>query len=600
MIADYRNVKINSGFWKTMQQLNESVTISAVWERFLESGRIDAFDMNWKEGMENKPHFYWDSDVYKWMEGACYLSVGKIDNPWMEKVEMLIDKIEQHQEKNGYFNIYYTVCEPGKQFTNRDNHELYCAGHMFEAAVAHYEVTGSKRFLNIACRYADYIEQVFVKEQSAAFVTPGHEEIELGLVKLYRTTGEKRYLDLAMFFIVNRGSNEKDAFIAGDGTYGQDNCNPRNMEHAVGHAVRCLYLLCGMADCAKETEDKSLMEACRTVFRDIKDKKMYITGATGSTSIGEAFTIPYDLPNEKAYAETCASIALMMFANRMAKYEKKAEYADAVERAMYNGMLSGLSLSGDAFFYENPLEINLKNRAKTEYVKKNDHYAITQRQELFSCSCCPPNLNRVLASMGNYAYHVENDICYVNQFMDCTLCEGNVTVSQKTEYPYKGKVVIHASGVQKLAIRIPEWADAFQLNKDYVMQDGYAVVVNDGSEIILDIKMEPVLVTANLQVAENAGKAALTYGPIVYCMEAVDNGENLQGIYLSETLNPTLTYNETFRNYCIEIDGYRLKTSDVLYQRLNRKFEPKRVLMIPYYGFANRGESDMRVWLNLR
>lgn len=600
MITDYRNVRINGGFWKDMEQLNEKVTIEAVWNRFKETGRIGAFDIGSYSEDEIKPHCYWDSDVFKWIEGACRILKNKNDENLSKRVEWLIDKIQKNQGDDGYFNIHYTVSEDRNRFSNRNMHELYCAGHMFEAAVAHYWATGKDRFINIAKKYADYIEKVFVKENSAAFMTPGHEEIELALVKLYRVTGEKRYLDLALFFINNRGCNDKDVCIADEPTYGQDDVPPREMKSAVGHAVRCLYLLCGMADCADAADDSELMQACERVFDDIANYKMYVTGAVGSTNIGEAFTIKYDLPNEKAYAETCASIALMMFANRMAKYRKAAKYADAAERAMYNGMLSGMSLSGDAFFYENPLEINLANQKKVPMFKEKDHYGIVKRVEIFECSCCPPNLNRMLAAMGNYTYHIENGECYVNQYMDSSIEDDGISVVQKTNYPYDGEIRIKASGLEKVYLRIPGWCENFDLNKAYAMKNGYAVVENDGTEIVLNLEIKPVLIEANPNVIADSGKAAVMRGPIVYCAESADNIENLHSLYLSKELNAKESYSEFFRAYTIEVDEYRLKGFDGLYQKLNREYEKCRIKLIPYYGFANRGESNMSVWLNFK
>ena len=600
MVADYRNVKINGGFWKNIERLNDEVTIEAVWKRFEETGRIGAFNIGGYTEEEIKPHCYLDSDVFKWIEGACHILERKESKILSERVEGLIDKIEEHQDADGYFNIYHMVCDNENRFSDRNLHELYCAGHMFEAAVAHYWATGSKRFINIAKKYADYIEKVFVTEKSAAFMTPGHEEIELALVKLFHVTGEKRYLDLALYFINNRGGNDKDIYIADEGTYAQDDVTPRDMKSAVGHAVRCLYLLCGMADCAAASGDAALMAACERVFDDIVNSKMYITGAVGSTHIGEAFTVKYDLPNERAYAETCASIALMMFANRMVKYRKNAVYADAVERAMYNGMLAGISISGDAFFYENPLEINLINQEKIPLVKEKEHYSIVKRAEIFWCSCCPPNLNRVLAAMGDYTYHIEDGICYVNQFMDSSLEADGVCIVQKTHYPHDGEIKIKVSGLEKVYLRIPGWAESFTVNKAYTMKDGYAVIENDETEIILNLEMKPVLIEANSKVIADAGKVALMCGPIVYCAEAIDNIENLHSLYLSKKLNATENYSEYFRANMIEVDGYILKDFDELYRVVNRQYEKCRVKMIPYYGFANRGESNMSVWLNFK
>ncbi len=599
MTADYRKVKINGGFWKKIEELNEKVTINAVWNRFDESGRIKAFDFNWKEGMENKPHVYWDSDVFKWLEGAFRILYRNDNKELAERAGHIIDRIEEHREKDGYFNIYYTVCESGKRFTNRDMHELYCAGHLIEAAVTHFETTGSERLLNIAKKYADCIESIFKTEQSASFATPGHEELELALMRLYRATAEKRYLELAKFFIDMRGANDKDNYIMNEPEYAQDNVCPRKMEKAVGHAVRCLYLLCGMADCAHDTDDHELMEACRRVYEDIVQRKMYITGGVGSTSIGEAFTIPYDLPNEKAYAETCAAISLMMFSNRMAHYEKNAKYADTAERAMYNGMMSGISLDGESFFYENPLEIVLKNRDKTAVRNNQEHYPISQRQKVFSCSCCPPNLNRTLSAMGDFIYDVDGDVGYINQFAESEYNDGEKRIVQKTDYPKNGVVRIQADGISTLNIRIPEWCDEFKINKKYTVKNGYAKIVNDGSEVIFEMKMQPVLIEANPEISDDANKASVMYGPIVYCAEAVDNIENLNSLYLSEELNEKMVFDEFFGAYTIEADGFKAEEFDGLYRKRKAQAEKCRIKLIPYYGFANRGESNMCVWLNI-
>ena len=417
----FQSVDINSGFWKEMQDKNREVTIYAVRDRFKDSGRFDAFKFDWHEGMDKQPHFFWESDIAKWIEGASYI-LGKYDNDELIKdIENIIDLIEKNQDKSGYFNIYFTVCEPEHRFSRRTDHELYCAGHLIEAAIAYYEATGKKRFLDLMCKYVDYIEKIFIIDGQAPFVTPGHEELELALVRLYRCTGEKRYLDMAEFFINQRGNNDKDSALLYDyvnAMYDQSHMPVRRQNSAEGHSVRACYLYCAMADLALELNDIELKNACKNVFNDIINKKMYITGGIGQTHIGEAFTVAYDLPNKRAYAETCAAISLALFAQRMLLLEKNSVYADIIEKVIYNGMISGMSLDGKAFFYENPLEVNPVDRIKDVSVleKSKERFPINQRVEVFWCSCCPPNLNRVLASIAGMIYSVENNTLYINQY----------------------------------------------------------------------------------------------------------------------------------------------------------------------------------------
>ena len=595
---DFRNVKLTNGFWKHMEDLNSSVTIDAVWNRFEETGRIDAFKFDWHEGMENKPHFFWDSDVVKWMEGACYIMCREERPDLREKVEMLIERIEEHQEESGYFNIYFTVCEPDKRFSNRDWHELYCAGHLFEAAVAYYYATGSDRLVKIATKYADFIEKVFMIDKAAPFMTPGHEEIELALIKLYKVTGTERYLKLAEFFLKNRAKNDKDTMLFNVPEYAQDYEPVEEMTSAVGHAVRCMYLLCSMVDCAKHTDNKEMLESCKRVYNDIVNSKMYITGGLGATHHAEAFSVPYDLPNETAYAETCAAIGFMFFADRMCKYTREAKYADSVERAMYNGMCSGISLSGDAFFYENPLEINLANRKRVSVRVGIERLPITQRKKVFDCSCCPPNLNRVLSSMGGYIYDIDGAVGYVNQFADSVLSCGEAEIVQKTNYPWDGRVSITAKGLDTLYIRIPAWCKNFSLNKDYTISNGYAVVKNDGEEIVFDMDIKPVIINSRPEVVANVGKAAVMRGPIVYCAEAVDNCENLHSLVLTNTDGAIESYSDEFHGIILELNGLKLISSTELYSELPPTSENVKIKLIPYYGFANRGENSMLVWLN--
>ena len=601
MKTDYRCVKLKDGFWKRYSDINKTVTANMVYDQFFASGRIDALNCNPEKSREITPHVFWDSDIAKWAEGAAYI-INKDDIKNIEqKLDDIIDRIERNQFSDGYFNSYYAVCEPENRLTDRSKHELYCAGHIIEAGVAHYEATGKTSLLNAARKYADFIEKTFrFGGEERNFITPGHPELELALMRLCEATGEQRYAELAKFFIDERGNNSVDTVIHNNAVYAQDNIPLKDMESAVGHAVRCLYLLCAMADVAENFGDRELMEACRRTYSDIVNKKMYITGSVGSTRIDEAFTLPYDLPCKSAYAETCASIALMLFADRMCRTEKKACYADTVEKAMYNGMLSGISLKGDSFFYENPLEINLRNYARESVKSGEEQLPLTQRVHLFECSCCPPNLVRTIASIGGYAYNAGDDGCYINQFMDSEFEYEGMRITQKTAYPSGGTVEITCEGVTKLHVRIPGWCKKYSFTQPYIEKDGYAVFENPQETIIFKMDMTPVLMEACPEVYNIAGKCAVQAGPIIYCAEAVDNCENLHTLFIGKSPDFKTVYDDFFGADVITVIGYKKSGSTELYSEAEDNFEETKIQLIPYYGFANRGESNMVVWLNRR
>ncbi len=584
----YKQVDLTGGFMAAKEKLNRDVTIYAVYDRFDETGRIGAFDFN-----TDQVHYFWDSDVAKWIEGASYIIAKHPNAELEEKIEHLIDRIEKYQGEDGYFNIWYTVKEPNGRWTKRANHELYCAGHLFEAAIAYAEATGKERFLHCMEKYADYIYKVFVEEDSAAFSTPGHEEIELALVRMYQYTGKKKYLDLAAHFINLRGVSEKDDLS----NYHQTHLPVRAQREAQGHSVRAVYLYTAMADLARELNDDGLCSACEALYRDIVTKKMYITGGIGSFHYGETFSNPYDLPNAEAYTETCAGIGLMFFCQRMQTLYNDATYADTIERVFYNGMLSGLSLDGDAFFYENPLEITMLEHFSNNFGTRR--FPITQRKKSFSCSCCPPNINRLLPKLCEYVYGIDGDTLYVNQFVPSKLDNGTVRCEMKTDYPVNGKILLRAEGVKKIAVRIPSWCASYRLNKAHTVQNGYAIFDNDG-EAILELDMTPFAIRANAKVIRDAGKLCVQAGPIVYCAESVDNGENLHAFAISADFTSHVIYDEKYGLNTLEIEGFRYTDSDdALYTRADAKktvLLPTKIKMIPYHAFANRGETDMLVW----
>ncbi len=591
----YQDVRLTSGYMFGKQEINRKITIDTVYDRFFETGRISAFDFNYNADIEDavKPHYFWDSDVAKWIEGAAYILK---HHPEMheleEKADGIISKIKEYQDESGYFNIYFTVVEPQKRFTYRYAHELYCAGHLMEAAVAYAEATGKTELLECMEKYADYIYEVFVADKSADFYTPGHEEIELALVRMYRYTDKRKYLELAAHFINTRGNVGENDYPE----YDQSHKPVREQTEAVGHSVRALYLYTGMAYLAKETNDGELKNACRILWNDIVSHKMYVTGGLGSTRIGEAFTRRYDLPNDTAYAETCAAIALLFFGNAMLALENDAKYADVVERAMYNGVLSGLSLDGKKFFYTNPLEINLSEHLVTKHGGRN--FPITQRPAIFSCSCCPPNINRILPSLGNYIYGSEGDTLYINQFISSQLNDVEVCCTQETDYPNSGKIKLTAKGAAKVAVRIPSWCERFTFNKPYSIERGYAVIENDGGEIIADFDVKPRLVYADSRVMRNAGRVCVARGPVVYCAEGVDNDADLHSYSIPRVPEFNEVYDERFGLYILQVACVReTDFGDELYSNRAPKKIRASLKLIPYNCFANRGETDMIVWL---
>jgi uncharacterized protein len=601
------------GFWHHRQYINSQITIHSIENRFRETGRFDAFRFNWKEGDPHKPHIFWDSDIAKWMESVAYI-IRKHPFPELERiVDEIVDLIEQNQGQDGYFNVYFTVVEPDQRWKRRTDHELYCAGHLIEAAVAYAEATGKEKFLRLMMDYADHIEQIFVVDQSAAFTTCGHEEIELALVKLYRYTGKDKYLKLSRFFIDNRSKDAPEQYYDWvNAYYAQDHLPVREQTTAEGHAVRAVYLYSAMADLALELDDKDLANACRTIFRNIVQNRMYITGGIGSADLGEAFTIDYDLPNLSAYSESCAAIGLVFFAQRMMKIEQEAIYADIIERVLYNGFLSSVSLDGKSFFYENPLEIQPQLLGRDRSALKKRRLPETQRREVFGCSCCPPNITRLMATIGDLLYTVKESTLYVHQYMASqtnTIYEGEpLIIEQHTAYPLDGDIMVSIKGksVKRIAFRVPSWCHHYTIlmngvRTEGVMESGYVVFDRSGQSedhFRISLEMVPQLMEASPYVQENAGRVALQRGPVVYCLEAVDNGGLLRDVRLDDQASYTLVKDGTFGIPVIKTTGYRRDVADFqsLYQSTSELVSIP-LTFIPYFGFANRGESEMVMWV---
>lgn len=600
------NVRLTGGFWKAKQDMVRNTTVKAVYDRFCETGRFEAFKFNWKEGEPHKPHIFWDSDVAKWVEGVAYLTQTKRESELERIVDELVELIEEHQDPNGYFNIYFTVVEPERRFQNRNDHELYCAGHLMEAAVAYFEATGKRKFLNLMCRYADHIEKRFKLDRDTGFTTPGHEEIELALVRLSECTGEKRYMELAEFFINERGC-AKDANILSwcAASNNQSHLPVREQRTAEGHAVRAVYLYSAMADIALRTGDSELRSACEAIFDDIIEKKMYITGGIGSSSLGEAFTLAYDLSNLLAYTETCAAIGLAFFANRMLGFGANSKYSDTVERIMYNGSMSSVSLDGKAFFYENPLEVipYLHRRDVSTDGKNSIRWPQMTRSEVFSCSCCPPNIVRFIPSIADMFYGDDGETVYVHQYGQSTATvkrNGSaVRIDQNTAYPENGRIEIKVNGGDtRLAVRIPGWYDGYKGET----VNGYAFFdVKDGQSVTLDFEMRVKFIEARPEAVFDCGRYAVMRGPVVYCMEGKDNGELLRDIRVDSHCEPICGTHPELGTPTLTAKAYRRRRSPdaPLYSERHDTLEPITATLIPYYAFANRGESEMQIWCYL-
>lgn len=566
-----------------------------------------------------------DSDFSKWIEAVAYSLMNHSDSELEMIADDAIDIVCAAQQENGYLDTYYIISGMDKIFTNlRDHHELYCFGHLTEGAVAYYQATGKDKLLKAAMKFADFIDSYFGVEDEKCKGYPGHEVAEMALVRLYEVTKEERYLNLSRHFIDRRGTRpyywDMEGSESQDSTekyhYHQAHRPVREQEEAVGHAVRAMYLYSGMADVAKITGDEKLWEACKRLWKSTTREKMYITGGVGSTCHGEAFSFPFDLPNDLAYAETCASIGLIFWARRMLEIEADSEYADVMELALYNTVLSGMALDGKSFFYVNPLEV------LPEACHKDDRKGHVKpvRQKWFGCACCPPNLARLLSSIPSYAYSETEDTLFIHLYISGTIRKEigreKVEIKVQSGFPWNGKVTVtvtKAEGVSmKLAMRIPGWCHNWESKevkgKTCITEHGYLYVEGkweQGDMIELDFPMLPRIMQADERVRENIGKAAIMKGPIVYCMEERDNGKNLQWnsirpeeiieeghIEIQNKMFPTLL-----------VKGKRRK-QQLSCQSLYKEYHPAeyadmQFTLIPYFAWANRGENEMAVWIDI-
>ena len=621
--VSFADVTLDDDFWAPRQEINRRVSIPHMYQMLLDTGRIDAFDLDFtREVPSDIVLIFGDSDPAKWLEAACYSLITHPDPELAAIVDDVAGKIIGAQQPDGYLNTHFTAIQPEMRWKNlRDWHEMYCAGHLMEAAVAHHKATGDPKLLDALARYGDHIGRIFGPEPGQKRGYGGHPEIELALVRLYHETGERRYLELSKYMVEERGRSDPHyydvearergqdpaQFWARSYEYCQAHAPIREQDKVVGHAVRAMYLMAGVADLAHEYGDPTLLETCEALWNNLVHQRMYLTGGIGPSRHNEGFTFDYDLPDETAYAETCAAIALIMWNHRLLQFEGDGKYADVIERTMYNGFISGVSLDGESFFYVNPL------------ASAGEHH----RTPWFRCPCCPPNLSRILASLGDYFYSTGEGRLWVHQYAQN---EATVTVDGQpiqlrvaSSYPWNGhvEIALHPPvGLDfDLQLRIPGWCESWRIAingspmQDVQATKGYVTIARGwqpGDTVTLDIDMPVQVVYANPNVRQLQGRVAVARGPVVYCMEGVDNG----GILLDRlTLDPvgvpefTAEHRDDLLGGVTVLCGHAGRVEDAGWDdsTLYRRDRPPaqttvEVTAIPYALWDNRDAGEMRVW----
>ena len=620
------------GFWGARADAVAARTADILYERCVEAGMLDQIDPDRPVPAQRIPfqtghgftastvttQMFWDSDLGKTIETAAY-TLYRRKNPELEaKIDAVIDMYAKLQQPDGYLSSWYQRMQPGKRWTNlRDCHELYCAGHLIEGAVAYFQATGKHKLLDVMCRFVDHIMTQFGPEPGKRKGYCGHEEIELALVKLARVTGERKYMELAKYFIDQRGQeppyfdeearargDDPKNFFQGTPEYNQSHKPVRDQDKVVGHAVRAMYLYSGMADVATEYGDDTLRTALDRLWDDLHEKRLYATGGLGPSAANEGFTADYDLPNDTAYAETCAAVGLVFWASRMLGMGPNRRYADAMELALYNGAISGLSLDGATFFYENPLESH------------GGHH----RWKWHRCPCCPPNIGRLVASVGSYLYGVADDAVAVHVYGDSTakLDVGGspVTLRQESRYPWDGAVSIAVEPETPtrftLHLRIPGWCAGASLAVNGTAVDvaaatenGYVAITREwasGDAVKLDLEMRPERLYANPRIRQDLGRVALRRGPLLYCAEATDNAGGVHGLQLPREAAVTDSFEPNLLGGVVTLraEAARDDAEDwngTLYRSGPPQSETAALKAVPYYAWDNRDAGDMLVWL---
>jgi len=615
--VNFSNVTVTDAFWKPKMDLVATKTLAAcVYQTEVKTARIRNFEkVARKKGEQHEGIFFDDSDVFKAIEAMSYAIKTNKDKNLEAKADEWIDKIAAAQLEDGYLNTYYTLTGLDKRWTDMSMHEDYIGGHMIEAAVAYYDATGKRKFLDVVIKWANYFDSLFGPGKSD-WVT-GHQELELALVKLYRVTKDKKYLNLADWLLSERGKKLAKGYTWSqwkDTAYTQDVVPVKEQKEITGHAVRAMYLYTGAADVAAHTGDQEYVTAMRRVWEDVVFRNMYITGGIGSAGTNEGFSKDYDLPNEQAYCETCASVGMVFWNQRMNSLTGNAEYIDVLERSLYNGALDGLSLSGDRFFYGNPLASSGKN----------------ERREWFGTACCPSNIARLIASLGNYIYGFSNDKIFVNLFVGSNshfkLPNGEMQFSMSTNYPWEGNMKCTLNMKKKMtvpiAFRLPGWANGipapgklyhYDMDTkdeapivlvngkvvDYQLENGYVVVKqewknNDVVEYKLPLEVKKVV--ARDELLQDNGRIALQRGPIVYCVEAADNNGKAWNLIAPSNTSFTTEKFSVLDENVISLVA-KVPVIQMNEDGLSAQTTVQKVRAIPYYTWCNRGSNAMQVWL---
>ena len=625
-------VRIHDNFWSARQKLMTDVTIPYM-EKILrdevdgaeKSNAIRNFRMAaGEEGGEFYGMVFQDSDVAKWLEACAYSLAIKEDPALRARVADIVALIGRAQQKDGYLNTYFTVQDRIPRWSNLlECHELYCAGHMLEAAVALHECASMDELLEIMLRFVDHVMDRYGEGKAEGI--PGHQEIELALLRLYNVTGDSRHRDMALRFLNLRGQ-DPDYFkkhtptdLAGvcfggyginpeDTLYNQSDVPVREQTVARGHAVRQVYMLVGMADAAAQTGDQEMADACRRMFENITGKQMYLTGAIGSSVDGEAFSVDYDLPPDRCYGETCASVAMVFFAHKMLGLEIDGRYADQMELQLFNGALAGMQLDGQRYFYVNPLEVN----PRITKLRKDMRHVLPVRPKWHACACCPPNLARMITSLGGYLYSEDDEAVYSHLFVGSSAETKHASIELTTQYPWKGEVryVLSSCSAKEftLSIHIPAHVRNLRLlvNGTAItpeVNNGYCAIMRawqDGDQVEVFFDMPPRRIYANPLVRDAAGQVAIARGPIIYCIEGADNGRDLSCLRLPhESTLRASEYDDALLGgvVAIDADAYRETPTASLYQEAPPQEKSVTLRAIPYYAWSNRGENEMRVFI---
>ncbi|CAK7192741.1 Non-reducing end beta-L-arabinofuranosidase [Commensalibacter sp. Nvir] len=646
MEVDLTQLTIEDPFFRQYQQLIRDIVIPYQWEALndripeaeashaIENFRIAAGQVQGKfYGM-----VFQDSDVAKWIEAVAYSLCEKHDEALLKIAEEVIELIAAAQCEDGYLNTYFTVKCPKERWTNlAECHELYCAGHMIEAGVAFFQATGKRRLLDVVCRLADHIHRLFGPKEDQLHGYPGHPEIELALIRLYEVTENRCYMNLANYFIEQRGTlphfydleykkrDEKfhsnahgPAWMIKNKAYSQAHVPLSEQQRAVGHAVRFVYLLTGTAHLARLNKDEAKRQTCLRLWENMVQKQLFITGAIGSQSWGESFSSDYDLPSDTAYAESCASVGLIMFARRMLEMECDSHYADIMERALYNTVLGGMALDGKHFFYVNPLEVHPKT---LPFNHMYDHVKPT-RQRWFGCACCPPNIARLISAIGYYIYTLKPDALYIHLYIGNTveipIGKQKLILRIQGNYPWSGRIkmtVLSSTPIfHTLALRVPDWCDSTQLHLNHKLSNGainkgYLHISHKwqkGDCLTLNLSMPIRKVYANSLVRQLARKVALQRGPLIYCLEEMDNGVELHNLTLPQTSKMNVIKGQGLFEHqiLIEAEGYRYTQNNpeqsalYHYDHLPTAKHPQKLTFIPWFSWANRDIGETRIWIN--